>query len=70
MGKTRHEVMPQIEGQRAAIREHIEKYNRYVYAQDKEFALKTIERCQDNIERLKAQCNQYIESSWEDSWTP
>ena len=70
MGKTRHEVMPAIEGQRAAIREHIAKYNNYVYPQDKEFALKTIERCQSNIESLKAQCNQYIESSWEDNWTP
>lgn len=70
MGKTRHEVMPAIEGNRASIREHIGKYNDYQHSYDKDFALKTIRRCQDNIRDLKRQCNQSIEDSWEDYWTP
>ena len=69
MPLTRSEAMLRIEGQRRAIREHIEKFNRYEYRQDKDFALKTISRCQREIEDLKRKCNVYIESSWEDSWS-
>ena len=70
MGKTRHEVMPNIESQRSSIREHIDKYERYNMEYEKQFALDTIERCQERIEHLKYQCNQSIEDSWEDYWRP
>ena len=70
MGKTRDEAMRAIEGHRRAIREHIDKYNTYPYQYDKDYALKTIRRCQGEIETLKNQCNVYIESSWEDTWNP
>ena len=70
MGKTREEAMRGIEGQRRAIREHIEKYNSYPHQYDKDFALKTIRRCQGEIRTLKSQCNVSIDSSWEDDWNP
>ncbi len=69
MSLTRSEAMSRIEGHRRAIREHIDKFNNYPYPQDKEFALKTIERCQSEIANLKRQCNVSIEDSWEDYWT-
>ena len=42
MGISRAEVMERIESQRDAIREHIDKYERYIEDYDKEYALKTI----------------------------
>ena len=58
MSISRSDAISRIESQRAAIREHIEKYERYEHPQDKEFALKTIERCQDEIaSRLKWHIN-------------
>lgn len=69
MSLTRSEAMSRIEGQRRAIREHISKYENYPYEQDKQFALRTIEICQAEIEKLKRQCNVSIEDSWEDDWT-
>ena len=69
MSLTREQAMSRIEGQRRAISEHIEKFENYSYPQDKEFALRTIRICQDEIEKLKRQCNVSIESSWEDYWS-
>ena len=43
-----------LEGQRRAIREHIEKYKRYPDQRDKDFALKTIRNCQEQIKKLRA----------------
>ena len=70
MGKKRSEVIPKIEAQRASIREHIDKYERYPNERDKQFALDTIPRCQERIASLKYSCNVSIDSSWEDNWTP
>ena len=69
MAISRKDAIMRIDAQRRAIREHIEKFNTYPYRQDKEFALKTIQRCQSEIEDIKRRCDSYIESSWEDSWT-
>ncbi len=69
MALGKNEALARIEGHRRAIREHIEKFYNYPYRQDKEFALKTIYRCQSEIESLKSRCSVYIESSWEDTWT-
>lgn len=69
MSMTRSQAISRIEGQRRAIREHIEKFENYPYQQDKEFALRTIRICQNEIEKIKMQCNVSISSSWEDSWT-
>ena len=44
MAYSRKDAMLMIEAHRAAIREHIIKYNEYPYPQDKEYALKTIIR--------------------------
>ena len=63
------EAMMRIEGHRRAIREHITKYETYPYPQDKDFALKTIRRCQEEIRSIKIRCNGYIPPSYEDSWT-
>lgn len=69
MAISRSEAISRIESQRRAIREHIEKFNRYPVRQDKEYALKTIYRCQNEIRNIKDRCSSYIESSWEDTWT-
>ena len=69
MSLTRSQAMLRIEGQRRAIREHIQKFENYPYSQDKEFALRTISICKKKKKKIKRQCNVYIESSWEDSWT-
>lgn len=69
MSLTRSQAMSRIEGQRRAIREHIEKFENYPYQQDKEFALRTIRICQDEIEKIKRQCSVSIASSWEDYWS-
>lgn len=67
---TANEIKAKIAGHRAAIREHIEKYNKYPYAQDKDFALKTIKRVQNEISSLKSKANVTIDYSWEDDWSP
>jgi len=69
MSLTRNQALSRIEGQRRAIREHISKFENYPYQQDKEFALRTIRICQNEIEKIKMQCNVSIPSSWEDDWT-
>lgn len=58
-----------LDGQRRSIREHIEKWKTYPAAQDKEFALKTIRRCQDHVSKLRRD-HPSLGSSWEDSWRP
>ena len=70
MGLTRSEAQEKIDAQRETIREHIKKYNDYPYPQDKEFALKTIRRCQENIKNYKRQCNVTINDGYEDYWSP
>ena len=58
-----------LEGQRAAIREHKEKYERYSIQNDKDFALKTIKNCQNQIANILRR-HPHWSSSWEDSWKP
>lgn len=70
MGLSRREAIEKIESQRRAIQEHIEKYNEYPDERDKQFALDTIHRCQQNIRDYKRRCDSTIESSYEDDWTP
>lgn len=70
MGFNRADAIDRIERQREAIREHIDKYNYYIEDYDKEFALKTIENCQERIEHIKNKCSSNIEYSYEDDWQP
>jgi len=58
-----------LEGQRAAIREHIDKYNRYNDERDKETALKTIRNCQNQISSILSD-HRHWDSSSEDTWRP
>lgn len=58
-----------VEGHRRAIREHIDKYRRYPDPNDKNFALKTIQRVQGEIAALKRR-KPTIRDSSEDSWRP
>src|SRR2546423_14878081 len=58
-----------VEGRRRAVRDHIAKYQRYSDKQDKEFALKTIQRVQRQIADLKRR-KPKIRGSDEDSWRP
>lgn len=43
-----------LEGHRAAVRDHIAKYKRYAEPYEKHGALRTVQRAQDQIQRLKA----------------
>lgn len=70
MGLSRREAIQKIEAQRAAIREHIQKYRDYYDERDKRFALDTISRCQQNIRDYKRRCDSTIDDSYEDNWTP
>lgn len=58
-----------LEGQRRAVREHIEKYNKYHDERDKNFALKTIRNCQNRISLILKK-HSHWPSSYEDDWTP
>ncbi len=58
-----------LEGQRKAVREHIEKYNSYLDSRDKKFAMKTIRNVQEHIMRIK-QKHPHWEYSYEDDWKP
>jgi hypothetical protein len=58
-----------VEGQRKAIREHIDKYNIYPIPHEKEFALKTIRNCQQVIANLRRR-HPHLKPSWEDNWQP
>jgi hypothetical protein len=58
-----------IDGQRRAILEHIEKYNRYPMKQDKDFALKTIRNAQSQIQSLRGRHPQ-IPADPIDTWKP
>ena len=58
-----------LNGQRRAIREHIEKWKRYPSDYDKEFALKTVSRAQEEIRKIKRK-NTRASTSWEDDWRP
>jgi len=70
MGLSRREALEKIDAQRAAIREHIDKYNSYPHEYDKNCALKTISNCQSIIADLKRRCDSDIDSSYEDIWSP
>jgi hypothetical protein len=58
-----------LEGQRESIRLHIKKYQAFTHPQDKEFALKTIQRAQMEINKLK-RGNPGLDKMEEDVWTP
>jgi hypothetical protein len=61
----------ELEGQRRAIRQHVDKYRRYTEKYEKDFALKTIRNAQTQISRLKSRYPSVSrDSSWEDNWRP
>lgn len=61
----------ELQGQRRAISQHVDKYKRYTQSYEKDFALKTIRNAQQQIARLKsAHPSLKHDSSWEDGWRP
>ena len=58
-----------LDGARGAAREHIEKWRKYPNEQDKGFALKTLDRVQRDIAKLKSDHPSLNSSSPEDTWT-
>jgi hypothetical protein len=58
-----------LKGQRAAVREHIDKYKKYGVQHDKDTALKTIKNCQNQIAKILSK-HSHWPSSWEDNWRP
>lgn len=60
-----------LEGQRSAIREHIEKYKMYRNSDPDavNMALRTIRNCQEQIKTILGGYPHW-QSSWEDVWTP
>ena len=60
-----------IAGHRAAIRDHIAKHKRYSQAYEKQGALNTIQRAQDQIRKLKAEHPSLRnDSDSADTWRP
>ena len=61
----------ELQGQRRAVSEHVDKYQKYNQSYEKEFALKTIRNAQQQIARLKSSHPSLSrDSSWEDTWRP
>ena len=58
-----------LAGQRAAVREHIEKYNKYTQQHEKDYALKTIRNAQKQIASILKK-HPHWPSSSEDTWSP
>lgn len=58
-----------LNGHRRAVREHVEKWQRYPDADDKAFARKTIERIQNEIRDLR-QKHPTLDGEPEDTWRP
>lgn len=63
------DVEDKLRGHRRAIRDHIEKSERYSQDYEREFAIKTVRRIQQEIADLKRR-NKTASSSWEDDWRP
>ncbi len=61
----------QLESQRATIREHKDKYERYKKSDPDavNMALRTIRSCQAQIEKILRR-HSHWQSSWEDTWKP
>jgi len=61
----------ELKGQRRAVADHVNKYQRYTDKTDKDFALKTIRNAQAQITRLRAKHPTLShDASWEDTWRP
>jgi hypothetical protein len=58
-----------LEGQRRAVREHIEKYKNYPDPRDKDFAYKTIRNAQEQIQKIRIR-HPHWPMSFEDNWRP
>lgn len=60
-----------LEGQRATIREHIEKYEKYQHSDPDamNMALRTIRSAQEQIRTLVGR-HSHWPPSWEDDWRP
>ena len=63
------DVEKKLGSHRDAIRDHIEKSERYSQDYERENALKTVRRIQQEIADLKRR-NKTASSSWEDDWRP
>lgn len=60
-----------LEGQRRAVREHVEKWQRYTESYDKNTALRTIENAQRHIQNIKSDFSSLrYDNRPEDDWTP
>lgn len=60
----------QLEGARAAVREHAKKYRDYSEDYEKNGAWKTIQNAQGQISKLKGAHPSLNTNSKEDSWRP
>ena len=63
------EAEKKLQGQRDAIKVHINKYNMFPHRQDKEFALKTIVNAQNQIVKIKRRHPGLADSPL-DRWKP
>ena len=60
-----------LDGQRKAVREHVDKWRRYVQPYEKTGALKTIENAQRHIQKIKADFPTLkSDNKTEDTWRP
>jgi hypothetical protein len=60
-----------LDGQRRAVREHVDKWNRYVESYEKDGALKTIANAQGHIQKIKSDYPTLKNDARpEDNWRP
>lgn len=57
-------AMKQLAGQQVAVREHIDKYKRYLASYEKEVALKAVRRAQEAIAKLKRAPPRFTVDAW------
>jgi NADH:ubiquinone oxidoreductase subunit E len=69
MAEDLKDIERKLAGHRRSIDEHKRKYRQYPARQDKEFALKTIKRIQEEIKWLKKK-NPRASNGPQDSWVP
>ncbi|WP_146082398.1 hypothetical protein [Rathayibacter sp. AY1C5] len=58
-----------LDGQRRAVREHIEKWKKYPEPYEKEGAWKTIQNAQSHIKKIR-ESHSALAASFEDTWRP
>lgn len=70
MAENTAQARKQLDGHRAAVRDHARKHRDYRESYEKDFAWKTIQNVQSHITKLKSEHPSLSQNSTEDTWRP